>query len=211
MSSRIAVIDYGIGNVFSVCNALSHIGADPELTRDVSRIMQADRVILPGVGAFGRAMDALREFGLDAVLQDYVQTGKPLLGICIGMQVLMDRSSEFGDHAGLGLIPGDVDLIPQVSPQGENLRVPHIAWQPLHPSGSGWSASALEGIDAKASFYFVHSFHARPTNAEHVIATADYEGVSVTAAVRHDNVTGVQFHPERSGPAGLDLLARFAK
>lgn len=209
MIKSVVVVDYGIGNVFSVCNALSHLGVPHQLTRDIPTLMAADRVILPGVGAFGRAMDALRDFGLDDGLRDYAQTGKPLLGICIGMQVLMDRSSEFGEHRGLGFIPGDVSRIADTDASGARLRVPHISWQQLEPAPAGWDGSALAGTDAMDSFYFVHSFHAQPVDAGHVIATADYEGVAVTAAIRCENITGIQFHPERSGAAGLDLLERF--
>ncbi len=204
---NLVVIDYGIGNVFSVCNALKQIGFEPKLTRDPETIRTADMVILPGVGAFSRAMENLREFGLDVEIAAYAKTGKPLLGICIGMQVLMDLSTEFGNHAGLGLIPGEVERIKPTAKSGAVLRIPHIAWSQVSsataPSSQAWYGQAFR---TPAHYYFVHSFMAYPTDADHALATAYYGGHKITAAVGLDNVIGVQFHPERSGPAGLKLL-----
>lgn len=213
MSKSVVVIDYGIGNVFSVCNALKQTGIEPNLTRNPTAIMAADRVILPGVGAFGRAMDALHEYGLVDMLRRYVDTGRPFLGICIGMQLLMDSSSEFGETKGLGFIPGRVDRIPGTTTDGSVMRVPHISWGDVGPAQSvsedEWKKTPLANGDARDSFYFVHSFHATPDDPAHLLATVDYGGNKITAAVRRDNMTGVQFHPERSGPAGLRLLERF--
>lgn len=208
----VVVVDYGIGNVFSVCNALKSIGATPLLTRDAIAIRTADRVILPGVGAFSRAMENLRSLGLDAEISAYIATGRPFLGICIGMQVLMDVSTEFGNHVGLGLIPGEVEKIAPITTQGAALRVPHISWSEVRntaPLAAGsWQEAAF---DEAAYYYFVHSFMARTTDPAHLLATADYGGHQITAAVRRDNITGVQFHPERSGPAGLKLLKHFVE
>ncbi|UYO40496.1 imidazole glycerol phosphate synthase subunit HisH [Rhodopseudomonas palustris] len=207
------VVDYGIGNVFSVCNALRAIGCEAKLTGDLTAIRKADRVILPGVGAFARAMDALHAKGISDALRDFVDTGRPFLGICIGMQVLMDRSSEFGDTKGLGFVPGTVERIAAVSPSGQHLRVPHIGWAPLvpsHGSGEGWNGTALEGADDVGyAVYFVHSYHCRPDAPERLIAHVDYDGLQITAAIRCDNITGVQFHPERSGRAGQKILEQF--
>ncbi|QQR38402.1 imidazole glycerol phosphate synthase subunit HisH [Devosia rhizoryzae] len=207
------VVDYGIGNVFSVCNALRAIGCEAELTDDITAIRKADRVILPGVGAFARAMAALHDKGISDALRDFVQTGRPFLGICIGMQVLMDRSSEFGDTEGLGFVRGTVERIASESPFGQPLRVPHIGWAPLAPSQGSeqrWKGTVLDGADYPAdSVYFVHSYHCRPANAEERIAHIDYEGLEVTAAIRRDNITGLQFHPERSSRAGQKILERF--
>lgn len=213
MNQSVVVVDYGIGNVFSVCNALKQIGAEPHLTRDIPAILNAERVILPGVGAFGRAMDALRGFGLDETLQKYVATGRPFLGICIGMQVLMNSSSEFGAHSGLGFISGTVDRIPSVDQNGNSLRVPHISWSKVKPAEGilreQWLSSPLASDEAQQEFYFVHSYHAKPDDASNLLAVVEHGGSDVTAAVTKDNITGVQFHPERSGLAGLDLLRRF--
>ncbi|WP_439544146.1 imidazole glycerol phosphate synthase subunit HisH [Hyphomicrobium sp.] len=211
MSRNVIVVDYGIGNVFSVCNALRKIGCEPELTGDLTRVRLADRVILPGVGAFARAMDALERRGLTYALQDFVATGRPFLGICIGMQLLMDRSSEFGDTLGLGLIPGSVERISARGPFGQQRRVPHVGWAVIEPSGGSsdqrWRKTALEG--ANDYVYFVHSYHCQPADPSHRIAHVDYDGVEVTAAIRRDNITGLQFHPERSGRAGHRILEQF--
>lgn len=207
------VVDYGIGNVFSVCNALRAIGSEAELTGDLVAIRNADRVILPGVGAFARAMDALHAKGISDALKDFVATGRPFLGICIGMQVLMDRSSEFGETEGLGFVPGTVERIAPKSPSGEHLRVPHIGWAPLvpsHGSADDWRETALEGAgDAGDAVYFVHSYHCQPMDPKQRIAHVDYDGFEVTAAIRRDNITGLQFHPERSGRAGQKILEQF--
>lgn len=213
MTEKLIVVDYGIGNVFSVCNALKKIGVEPELTRDLSAIRDADRVILPGVGAFARAMDALRSYGLDETLARYVETGRPFLGICIGMQVLLDTSLEFGEHQGLGFIPGKVERIQDTTPDGEKLAVPHISWAQIsntHDADHGaWQTSPLAGYEDDHYYYFVHSFHTRPASSDHVLATAKYGGNDITAAIRRDNILGYQFHPERSGQAGLDVLKQF--
>lgn len=213
MSHSVVVVDYGIGNVFSVCNALKQVGAEPLLTRDIPTILQADRVILPGVGAFGRAMDALRGFGLDEALNKYAATGRPFLGICIGMQVLMDSSLEFGAHAGLGFISGTVERIASADKDGNPLRVPHISWSKVKPAvalpSEQWQSTPLAGNEEQQEFYFVHSYHAKPNDAANLLAVVDHGGNNVTAAIVKDNIIGVQFHPERSGLAGLNLLGRF--
>lgn len=213
MTGTTVVVDYGIGNVFSVCNALKQVGEEPVLTGDLDTIRKADRVILPGVGAFARAMEALRARGLAGVLREFVATGKPFLGICIGMQVLMNRSTEFGEHEGLGFVPGQVERIPDTAPDGRHLRVPHIGWAILHESGdrgASWVAEPLASTQRQGeAVYFVHSYHCVPTDASDRIAYADYDGTEITAAVRRDNIVGVQFHPERSGVVGQKILAAF--
>lgn len=211
--SSIVVVDYGIGNVFSVCNALRAIGCEAKLTSDLAAIRNADRVILPGVGAFARAMDSLHSKGISGALRDFVATGRPFLGICIGMQVLMDRSSEFGETEGLGFVSGSVERIASQSPSGQHLRVPHIGWAPLVSTGklgAHWHGTALEEMDGTDdALYFVHSYHCRPSNPDHRIAYVDYDGLEVTAAIRRDNITGLQFHPERSGRVGQKILEGF--
>ncbi|PCI02489.1 MAG: imidazole glycerol phosphate synthase subunit HisH [Hyphomicrobiales bacterium] len=213
MSKSVVVIDYGIGNVFSVCNALKQSGFEPNLTRNASEILAADKVILPGVGAFGRASAALREYGLDETLRLYIETGRSFLGICIGMQLLMDVSTEFGENEGLGFIPGRVERIPGTSKAGETLRVPHISWGEVKSakgvSQFDWNKTPLANGGENDSFYFVHSYHAVPADESHLLAVVDYGGHLITAAVKRDNLMGFQFHPERSGPAGLKLLERF--
>ncbi len=207
MSMRVVVVDYGIGNVFSVCNALKAIGAEVSLTRSLAEIRSADRLILPGVGAFARAMNALRDLGLDDVIRNYVATERPFLGICIGMQVLMDHSTEFGQHAGLGFFPGGVERIPSANAAGLHIRVPHIGWSSLRQERS-WAGTPLAGA-GDGSVYFVHSYHCMPTDPAHRLANVDYDGVAVTAAIQRDNIVGLQFHPERSGTVGQSILAGF--
>lgn len=213
MSNSVVVVDYGIGNVFSVCNALKQTGCEPNLTRNASDILAADKVILPGVGAFGRAVDALRDLGLDETLRRYVETARPFLGICIGMQLLMDGSSEFGENTGLGFIPGRVDRIPSTARDGAPLRVPHISWGEVASAESvspdDWNRTPLGNGGENDTFYFVHSYHCMPSDPAHLLAVVDHGGNSITAAVKRDNLMGVQFHPERSGTAGLRFLDRF--
>lgn len=210
MSGKVLVVDYGIGNVFSVCNAIRRIDGDVELTGDLAKIRKADRVILPGVGAFARAIDALRTKGLVTALQDFIATGRPFMGVCIGMQVLMQRSTEFGEHEGLGLIQGAVVRIPDQGPDGRHLRVPHIGWANLEPKTQSWAGTPLAGTRPQAdSVYFVHSYHCMPSDPSQILAAANYDGVEVTAAIRRDNIVGVQFHPERSGEVGQKILQAF--
>jgi glutamine amidotransferase len=212
MSARTVIVDYGIGNVFSVCNAIRQIGGEAELTGDLTAIRAADRVILPGVGAYARAMDALKASGISSALKDFIATGRPFLGICIGMQVLMGRSTEFGLHEGLGFIPGEVQRIPDKSPAGAHLRVPHIGWASLCPSGPAerWASMPLRvAKPGGQAVYFVHSYHCVPADPAHRVAFAEYDGAEITAAVQRDNIFGVQFHPERSGEIGQEILRTF--
>ena len=199
----IAIIDYGVGNLFSLQSSLRMIGEDAVVTADPETIRRAERLILPGVGAFGDAREKLSCTGLDALICEQADRGKPLMGICLGMQMLFERSFEFGEHAGLGLIPGDiVDMTPLIGP---GLKVPHIGWnalqikKPAHP--------LLAGVREGDCVYFVHSFCATRCD-ESVIATAEY-GAPLTAAVARGNVIGCQFHPEKSGAVGLDILRAF--
>ena len=209
MSNRVVVIDYGIGNVFSVCNALQTLGADVSLTRSLQEIRDADRLILPGVGAFACAMEALDSYGLADSIKLYVETGKPFLGICIGMQLLMDRSMEFGQHEGLGFIAGKVERILNTNEAGERVRVPHIGWTNLRED-QPFTGTPLASV-GDGAVYFVHSYHCKPDDDRHVLSTVDYDGLTVTAAIRHENVIGVQFHPERSGIVGKNILNSFVK
>ena len=212
MSLRKAVVvDYGIGNVFSVCNAISHAGGEPILTDNQAEIANADRLVLPGVGAFGKAMEQLRRRDLIRPILSFCATERPFLGICIGMQVLMERSSEMGQHAGLALFAGSVERLP--GKVGDTpLRVPHIGWNSIGPSTSNnrWKDTVCAPLKPyQSSLYFVHSYEARPADPKDILATADYEGYRVTAAIQRNNLTGVQFHPERSGVVGQRLLRCF--
>ena len=198
----IAVVDYGVGNLFSLMGALKRCGADAALTRERDDIDRASHVILPGVGAFGDAAQSLRDAGLWGALIEKASTGAPLLGICLGMQLLMRRSFEFGEHAGLGLIPGDV--VPLLGWVAPGVKVPHTGWNALTLSDN--PGPLFRNTPGGAHVYFVHSFAARP--GPYVLATAEYS-VPVPAAVGRDNVMGCQFHPEKSGEAGLTILRDF--
>lgn len=198
----VAIVDYGVGNLFSLRSSLSAVGAEVTVTGDGDVLRRADKIILPGVGAFGDAAAKLRATGLDAVVIEEAKVGKPLLGICLGMQLLLERSLEYGEHPGLGLIPGDV--VPLSPPDG--LKVPHMGWNALQFSEP--RSPIFRNLNPGEHVYFVHSFHA--ANCPCVTATADY-GVTVTAAVGKDNVYGCQFHPEKSGPVGLSILKAFCE
>lgn len=195
---RIAVLDYGIGNLRSAEKALEHVGARAHLTADPDEVAAADAVVLPGVGAFGRCREALARTGLDRVALDAVASGRPFLGICVGMQLLYDGSEESPDVAGLGVLPGTVTRLP------EGVKHPQMQWNQLDPVTE---SPLLDGLGERPWMYFVHSF--APQATQDVIATCDYGG-PVTAAAQRDNVYATQFHPEKSGAAGLQLLANFA-
>lgn len=201
----VAVVDYGVGNLFSLKSSLAAIGVQAEVTGDPEAIRAAEKLILPGVGAFGDAAALLRRDGLDQLIVQEAKAGKPLLGICLGMQLLLDYSTEYGRHRGLGLIPGSVQPIRDVVPMG--YKIPHIGWNALRfPAGKPVSA-LFQHIREGDCVYFVHSFCGTEC-AQSVIATAEY-GPELTAAVARDNVYGVQFHPEKSGPVGLNILRAF--
>lgn len=201
----IAIIDYGVGNLFSLKSSLAMIGAQAIVTGDADVLRSADRLILPGVGAFGDARQKLAQTGLDAALCAEAVRGKPVLGICLGMQMLFDRSLEYGEHKGLGLIHGEV--VPMAGRLPEGLKIPHIGWnalairKPDHP--------LMKYTESGDCVYFVHSFYASDC-ADSVIATAEY-GIDVTAAVAKGNVMGCQFHPEKSGTVGLGILKAFCE
>ena len=210
--SQVIVVDYGMGNVLSVCRALERCGASVLLTRDHDAVAKADRLVLPGVGAFGDCMKALKSLELVEPIKAFVASGNPFLGICVGMQILFDFGEEFDGYPGLGLIPGRVVQIDTGTQDGAIRKIPHIGWTSIaSPIGAcdRWVGSIFELTAPSTPFYFVHSFTAKPTNPSDLLAGANYAGAPITAAVQRDNITGVQFHPEKSGAAGLALVARF--
>ena len=202
----IAIIDYGVGNLFSLCSSLQSIGAEAVVTPDPAVIRTADRIILPGVGAFADAAEKLRATGLDQVLLEEAARGKKIMGICLGMQMLFEESFEYGIHKGLGLIPGRV--VPMAGYIPEDLKIPHIGWNPLILKGEE-KHPLLKYVEEGDCVYFVHSYFATDCQ-ESVIATAEY-GRELTAAVAKDNVMGCQFHPEKSGKVGLAILKAFCE
>lgn len=201
----IAIVDYGVGNLFSLASSFRMVGADVTVTSDPTVLRAAERIVLPGVGAFGDAAEKLRAGGLDRVVIEQAKAGKPLLGICLGMQLLFDKSMEYGEHEGLGLIKGVIRPISDVIPS--TLKIPHIGWNALH---FGKEKSPLFRYLKEGDFvYFVHSFYGADCE-DSVIATTEY-GAELTAAVGKDNVYGCQFHPEKSGAVGLNILRAFCE
>ena len=207
--TSVTVVDYGAGNLLNVVRALEHCGASPLVTALPGPIRDASRLILPGVGAFGDCMRVLEERGLADGVRDYVVKERLFLGICVGMQVMFDTGEEFGDHAGLGIIPGKVARIPAIGADGTAHKIPHIGWSQLkQPEGVSWDATPLAG-NLGADMYFIHSYQGMPAQPEHRLADADYDGLKICAMVRKGNSFGCQFHPEKSGKAGLALLQQF--
>lgn len=198
-----AIIDYGVGNLFSLKCSFHAIGEEAVVTGDPAAIRSADKLVLPGVGAFGDAAALLRQNGMDKLVCEEAEKGKPLLGICLGMQLLFDYSTEYGRHEGLGLIPGSVQPIRPIVPEG--YKVPHIGWNALHFPGE--KSPLFRHIHEGDCVYFVHSFYGADCH-ENLIAATEY-GPELTAAVARDNVYGVQFHPEKSGTVGLNILRAF--
>lgn len=200
----IAVIDYGVGNLFSLCSSLKSIGAQAVVTSDKELIRSADKLILPGVGAFADAAQKLRDSGLDKIIKEQAAAGKEIMGICLGMQLLFEKSLEYGEHEGLGLLKGSV--VPMEGNIPEELKIPHIGWNELHFVRN---SRLFKYINENDCVYFVHSYYA--TNCgESVIATAEY-GKELTAAVELGNIKGCQFHPEKSGKVGLAILKAFCE
>ena len=200
----VAIIDYGVGNLFSLRSSFAAIGEQAEVTGDAARIAQADRVILPGVGAFADAYDKLCESGMDEAVRRAVKSGKPVMGICLGMQLLFERSYEYGEHPGLGLLEGEVVGMEGSLPGG--LAIPHIGWNALRIKRPG---GVLKYVEEGDCVYFVHSYYAENC-AVSLTATAEY-GLELTAAVQRENLYGCQFHPEKSGKVGLGILRAFCE
>ena len=200
MTARICILDYGMGNLRSVEKALEHVGAKATISSDAETIRNADGLILPGVGAFPKAMQRVRELGLDELTRERLEAGVPVLGICLGLQLLFDSTTELGGAAGVGLLPGRVAEL-----DAPGLKVPHIGWSPVR-----WEKDSrlVEGIESETPFYFVHSFAPSPAG-EDLLGSAAY-GARFACAAERDNVFGVQFHPEKSSSAGLRLLSNFA-
>jgi len=209
--SDVAIIDYGVGNLLSVRRGLEHSGATVSVTPDPETILSAERVVLPGVGAFADAMSELRRHGLDEVVREVAARGTPLLGICLGMEMLLDESEEFGITAGLGLIAGRVIPVPATASDGEPVKIPHIGWSALGlPEGrESWEGTLLDGVTVGSAVYFIHSFMANPDDPADRIADCMYGGRPISAVIGRDNVVGCQFHPEKSGQVGLTALRRF--
>ncbi|MCM1111998.1 MAG: imidazole glycerol phosphate synthase subunit HisH [Muribaculum sp.] len=206
----IAIIDYGLSNLLSIKRAVDLYTSDVKIVDTPDELIKADKIILPGVGSFHYGMDRLLRLGLRDVIVEQAQAGIPLLGICLGMQMLFDEGDEGGLYEGLGLIPGRVERIPEEDVWGKRQNVPHIGWEKLRLNREAVADRNILGQDAaEQEFYFVHSYEGKPVCAEHCLASVDYGGRAVCAIVQRDQVIGCQFHPEKSGAAGLELVDHF--
>jgi len=204
--TQIAVVDYGIGNIQSMCRALEKSGADIVLTGDFNTILKSDGVVLPGVGAFSHGMEKLRSLGLVDVLKEFAKLEKPMLGVCLGMQLFFDKSSEFGETSGLGIVPGSVDKIELKDEKHEKL--PHVSWNELSGNHS-WDGTILDGIEQCSDMYFVHSYCASPLHNEDILSSTTYSGNQFCSTIKHKNIYGCQYHPEKSGELGLKIIRNF--
>ena len=203
----ITIVDYGVGNIFSLYSSFGYIGEEAKLTGDPEEIAKADKIILPGVGAFGDAIEKLRESGLADIVVSKAKAGTPLLGICLGMQLLFERGFEYGEHSGLGLIKGDIVSMEDVIPK--SYKIPHIGWNGLNFPKDREKSPIFKYIDEGDCVYFVHSYYGANCQ-DSLIATTEY-GSELTAAVASGNVYGVQFHPEKSGEVGMKILKAFCQ
>lgn len=206
---RVGIVDYGLGNLFSVQQALKVVGCETSLVSSPEEIRQMDALVLPGVGAFGEAMKELKSRHLDSALMEWVRDGKPLLGVCLGLQLLMDSSEEFGQHHGLGLIAGKVKLFPQTY-EGKTLRVPHMGWEGVHFNQERQHPS-LKGLLSGTDMYFVHSYYVEVADPQTELTSTTYEGLRYTSSVCQANIWAFQFHPEKSGAAGLQLYRNWVE
>lgn len=211
---QVAVIDYGMGNLFSVERACEHAGLNAVITADKSIIMNSDGIILPGVGAFGDAMDSLEKKDLILPLKDFVKEGKPLMAICLGMQLLMSESEEFGHHKGLSIIEGSVVRFPAKNREGGKIKVPHVGWnrifQPSSEDRTYWNESPLKNIMSGEFMYFVHSYYAVPSDKRAVLSTTTYEGTQFCSGIHRRNVFACQYHPEKSAAEGIKIYENWA-
>jgi imidazole glycerol-phosphate synthase subunit HisH len=219
VAPRVAIVDYGVGNLFSVAQACTHVGLAPEITSDSLRITTADAVILPGVGAFGFAMARLQDLGLISALLATAESGKPLVGICLGFQLLFEESEEMGHRKGLGLIKGNVRPLVSAISVGDNalaVRIPNIAWMPItlpHHRGNNleWTSGLLDGVAVGSNMYFVHSYFVEPAQQNDILAETTYYGFKYCCASERHNVFGCQFHPEKSSVSGLQIYSNLAR
>lgn len=212
MNNKVTILDYGMCNLLNVARALQHVGADVTVTEDATVAAAAERLIVPGVGAFSDSVREVKNRGFDDLIQSFIESGRPFLGICVGMQMLFDASEEFGIHSGLGILQGRVKAVPNTSVDGALQRVPHIGWNPLvEPEGGRqWQGTLLNSYAGESPpVYFVHSFAAIPTNPSDRLADCIYGGHRICASVQRNNIMAAQFHPERSGKIGLEVLRHF--
>ncbi len=209
-TKKIVIVDYGLGNLYSITRAIGQFHESCVVSDDVDVILSADALILPGVGAFATGMEVLRKKKLVEALRVYADTGKPLLGICLGAQLLLSKGFEFGVCDGLDIIPGEVVLFPpEVRQKGE--KIPHVGWNAISSVQVDWHGTIFDGIEPMSNVYFVHSYIMVPQDKKHVAAVAEYGGLGFCAAIKRGNIYGVQFHPEKSGVVGLQIIKNFIR
>jgi imidazole glycerol-phosphate synthase subunit HisH len=206
MSNKVAIVEYQLGNLFSIANTCRKVGINAEISSDSSEILNAKALILPGVGAFGDAMNALKEKGLDKIIKEFVDSGKPVMGVCLGMQLFFEKSFEFGEKEGLGILKGSVKKFPDYI-EDKRMTIPHIGWNQIFPrDGATWENSPLEGMKKNEFMYFVHSFYVDPLDQEIVLTKTNYSGFEYCSSVFKGNVFATQFHPEKSGEHGIEIF-----
>ena len=203
MKKNIVILDYGLGNLYSITQACKAVGVDAIVSKDINIIRNADAIILPGVGAFGDAMNSLYNNNLIVPIQEFVATGKPFLGICLGMQLMFTKSEEFGENLGLNLIKGEIKKFPQESTLH---RVPQIQWNKIYQNNSDvWSSSPLKNVENGEYMYFIHSYYAIPEDKDLILSYTKYGDITYASSVIKDNVIGIQFHPEKSAKEGIKV------
>ena len=203
----IVIVDYGIGNVKSILNAFESQNEKVSLSRDKTKILNATGLILPGVGAFSHGMNNLKKYKLTPLIKDYVDSGKPLLGICLGMQLLLESSEEFGFSKGLGIIAGEVIKLPIKT--SNEIKLPHISWNEINKKNISWNNTILDGIKHGADMYFVHSYVAKPKNENEILSKTNYYDAEFCSSLKKNNIYGCQFHPEKSSTNGLSIIKNF--
>lgn len=208
MKRRVFVVDYGLGNLFSVRQACEQLGCEVTVGNSPGQLLDSDCAILPGVGAFPDAMENIRSFGLESALVDFVASGKPMMGVCLGMQLLFSRSEEFGQVEGLGLIPGVVRKFEFPNRADNSIKIPQVQWNRIWPARP-WSGSPLQKTEPGKHMYFVHSFYAVPDDPEHTLSVTTYGGIRYCSSVSHGNIFATQFHPEKSGLDGVAIYGEW--
>jgi glutamine amidotransferase len=209
-SRQVGILDYDLGNTRSIRNAVKQIGAEAVLSRDHESIKNTDCLIIPGVGAFSHAMKKLNNYGLVDLIYEYASLGRPILGICLGMQMLMDESDEFGRSKGLGLVKGVVRRLPLTVT--DQYRIPHVSWNHIYPPAKErWSKTIFSSLNGTGEFYFVHSYIALPSCEANILSFTEYGGCEFASAVKNGNIYGCQFHPEKSGVIGLSVIKEFVE
>ena len=202
------IVDYGVGNLYSLRRAFQFLNASVDITEEPAALRKADAVILPGVGTFRAGVSGLTKRGLAEAVREFATSGKPMLGICLGAQLMLSRGFEFGEHDGLNLIPGKVTILERLPDGG---KIPHIGWNSVYSSRTPWENTIFDSLPNKFSVYFVHSYILEPDSPDHVLGLSSYGGLEFCSAVRKNNIYGCQFHPEKSGDVGEKILGNFLK